>query len=540
MIQLQTGESPDPREWLSQVSYIISTDEKKEFEQLQSSEERADFIEDFWRARDLDPSTEQNEYREAYLDRIQYAHRRYGQRTDRARVYVVNGEPDQRLVYPEDNFEEGIGRNPNRQPIAGPSIGDPNRVQGSFPSISVNSPEAELWTYYHARGTESWRGPLEVLFMRVPPGDLSTLFAASHIRDRNIWARMLGNTSLFKGARTAPADFTIVYVGRPRFYDVRDFYHQILTQPLTFDPIEIARLTSEIRRPLGDLAENARLRRREFEKEVAASVYFDRFSASLDYWIFRSAERYVYVPVALSILGRELVGVKELVVVGDLKREGASSAHFMDSLQIEKFDESELRHEGVTYQSRFAVLPGQYVLDFHLLDRANGKYQRIQEPIVVPDLLDKGFSMSDLVLCADVSSVKKAKTEGRFRHSRDWLTYSDLNPLKADEYLLVPEPDSSFRRKDILTVFFEIYRPGLVKGRPNVEVRLKLFSKDREVASIEVENLGYLTEDELAKISYAHSLSLAQLSPGSYQVRVEARDLNTGLTIENEDHFEVM
>ena len=50
------------KKWLNtDVAYIITKDEKKTFLLLQTDEERENFIENFWRRRDPDPDTEENE-----------------------------------------------------------------------------------------------------------------------------------------------------------------------------------------------------------------------------------------------------------------------------------------------------------------------------------------------------------------------------------------------------------------------------------------------------------------------------------------------
>jgi hypothetical protein len=61
--------APEEQEFLSSVRYIISGQEKKAFLALPPSE-RSRFIDEFWKRRDLDPSTEVNEYKTEFLKRI--------------------------------------------------------------------------------------------------------------------------------------------------------------------------------------------------------------------------------------------------------------------------------------------------------------------------------------------------------------------------------------------------------------------------------------------------------------------------------------
>src|SRR5688572_17625724 len=81
------------------VDYIITKEEKRAFMALQTDEERENFIENFWRRRDPNPDTEENEYREEYYERIAYANEHFtsgipGWKTDRGRTYIAWGKPD--------------------------------------------------------------------------------------------------------------------------------------------------------------------------------------------------------------------------------------------------------------------------------------------------------------------------------------------------------------------------------------------------------------------------------------------------------------
>lgn len=92
------------REFLSEVRYIITKQEKRVFSSL-GPEQRASFIEEFWKKRDPSPSTDENEFRDEYYRRIDYSNRVFregntGWTSDRGRAYILLGEPERRLTYP--------------------------------------------------------------------------------------------------------------------------------------------------------------------------------------------------------------------------------------------------------------------------------------------------------------------------------------------------------------------------------------------------------------------------------------------------------
>jgi len=92
---------PVYRKWLEEeVVYIISAREKEVFLQLETDRERDLFIEGFWKQRDPDPSTPENEFKKEHYRRIEYANKNFGRdtpgpgwRTDMGRIYIILGEP---------------------------------------------------------------------------------------------------------------------------------------------------------------------------------------------------------------------------------------------------------------------------------------------------------------------------------------------------------------------------------------------------------------------------------------------------------------
>jgi len=108
------------KKWLDEdVRWIITDEEKKAFKQLSNDEERDAFIEQFWLRRDPTPDTVENEYKEEHYRRIAYANEHFaagvpGWRTDRGRIYIMYGPPDEIDSHPSGGMynrpmEEGGG-----------------------------------------------------------------------------------------------------------------------------------------------------------------------------------------------------------------------------------------------------------------------------------------------------------------------------------------------------------------------------------------------------------------------------------------------
>ena len=83
-----------------QVAYIATDTEKKRYKNL-NRDGKIRMLVNFWRSRDTDLLTAENEYRKEYFQRVEYANRafstkfRRGWKTDRGRVLLVYGIPSE-------------------------------------------------------------------------------------------------------------------------------------------------------------------------------------------------------------------------------------------------------------------------------------------------------------------------------------------------------------------------------------------------------------------------------------------------------------
>jgi len=101
---MQKNLDPESREFISKVRYIIAKKERKVFLNLPESERKA-FMEEFWKSRDPDPETEENEYKDEYFKRIDEANHIFkegspGWLQDRGRIYILLGPPWERQTFP--------------------------------------------------------------------------------------------------------------------------------------------------------------------------------------------------------------------------------------------------------------------------------------------------------------------------------------------------------------------------------------------------------------------------------------------------------
>ncbi|MCX7973815.1 MAG: GWxTD domain-containing protein [Candidatus Aminicenantes bacterium] len=99
---------PESQKFYEYARLIMTSEENKIFLQLRDEQARKEFIEEFWAKRDPDPETEENEFKNEFYRRIDYANKHFnegipGWKTDRGRIYIYMGPPDK--------FEEFFSHN---------------------------------------------------------------------------------------------------------------------------------------------------------------------------------------------------------------------------------------------------------------------------------------------------------------------------------------------------------------------------------------------------------------------------------------------
>ena len=123
--------------WLEEeVPYIITDAERDAFKKLSTDEERKQFVYQFWERRNPTPGSAENAFKVEYYHRIAYANKHWaanipGWKTDRGRIYIMYGPPDEVDSHPQGGVNSAkpfeIWRYRYIQEYAPPKQGD---VQG--------------------------------------------------------------------------------------------------------------------------------------------------------------------------------------------------------------------------------------------------------------------------------------------------------------------------------------------------------------------------------------------------------------------------
>ncbi|NWF90041.1 MAG: GWxTD domain-containing protein [Ignavibacteriaceae bacterium] len=93
-------------EHFAKSKYVATEEELEKFEKIASTEGKREFLYNFWKDRDNDLSTTENEFYKNYFKRVALSNQRYGSisrvgwKSDRGRVFILYGEPSEIERYP--------------------------------------------------------------------------------------------------------------------------------------------------------------------------------------------------------------------------------------------------------------------------------------------------------------------------------------------------------------------------------------------------------------------------------------------------------
>ena len=119
------------------LELLASSAEKRQWNALQTEQEKARFIADFWQRRDPNPATPENEFRNAFEQRVAFADDAFGTReqrgatSDRGKVFILLGVP---------SFVR-------RRSIGSDDMTGPNRVWVDPTSNGLINGTIEQWVY---------------------------------------------------------------------------------------------------------------------------------------------------------------------------------------------------------------------------------------------------------------------------------------------------------------------------------------------------------------------------------------------------------
>jgi GWxTD domain-containing protein len=467
---------------------IITAEEREAFKRLRTDEERENFIESFWRRRDPNTDTEENEYREEYYERIAYANEHYtsgipGWKTDRGRIYIKWGKPD------------SIESRPS-----GGAYDRPAYEGGG----STTTYPFEVWFYRNIDGVGNG---IEIEFV-----------------DRS-------GTGEYKIARSPDekdALATVPGIGRRNNGDPNGAAF-LREQDSPFRRMEI--LNGLERQPpvkYGDILEGlGRTSSGTIENDL---IHFD---VRVD--MFRQSEDRVAVVFTVQADNQQLVfepvgGIAsaKMNIIGRITAvSGKPSGLFEEAVTTSATAEDlrSIRARNSVYQKAVALPPGRYKIDVGVRDVSSGNKGVNSISFEVPRYDAKKLSTSTLVLASKLRATDPDEIGARFV----------IGGAKV-----IPNLSGRFKQGQDIGIYMQVYNAGIDQTtlRPSVDVDYVVVAKSGRESLREREDWRGLS-DSSQRLTLARLLPTARLDVGEYELRAIAKDRVSGQTVEQKSQFTI-
>ena len=492
------------KKWIEEdVAYIITDDEKKAWKKLATDEEREQFIEQFWRRRDPDPDTEVNEYLEEHYERVAYANQHFasgipGWKTDRGRIYIMYGAPNEKESHPSGgNYER------------------PSYEGGG----STTTYPFETWFYRYLPGVGSGieiefvdptgtgeyriaRSPDEKDAMLNIPGAGLTLNEQLGLSNK---ADRVSNRGAFgysgPGAREQDSPFSrlILYTDLQRPPQVNDVLEKSLLGTTSTGSEDTAAL---------DVSWKVDFYRASDERVMTAiTIQTDNNDLTFkDVGGVQRARLNIYGRVT-NLSGRRITSFEDPVTT-DATVEELNSAKDRKS----------------AYQRVLPLSPGNYKVDLLVRDINSGATTVKAIGFEVPKFAPEKLATSSLVLAAKLQALND-QLPGMF----------SIGPYKV-----LPNVSGVYRRGQDVGIYMQVYNAGIDQTtlRPSVDVEYALTKDGKEIFK-QAEDWRGLS-DSGQRLTLARLLPTSNLAPGEYEVTIRVRDKVSGQSLSPTQKFTII
>ena len=489
------------KDWLDKdVTYIITDEERKAFKKLQTDDEREKFIEEFWRRRDPDPDTDENEFKEQYYERIAYANENFasgipGWKTDRGRIWIMYGKPDERETHP-----------------TGGSYERPSYEGGG----STTTYPFEVWFYRYLAGVGSGveiefvdptgtgeyriaRNPNEKDALLMVPGAGLTLSEQLGLSDKGDRITGMGG------------------IGNQNYQREQD------------SPFSRLQLLADLNRP-------PQVKFNDLATAVNTGVVEENplnFDIRVDF--FRQSDERVITAFTIQTENKDLVfqdsgGLQQarINIFGKItsvanRRVGIFEDPVITTATTQELTEAKDRKSA--YQKAVPLAPGTYKVDVIVRDVASGATGIRHVGFTVPKYDSEKLSTSTLVLAAKLESLVDQPAVGQF---------------VIGQTKVIPNVSGVYRRGQPVGVYMQVYNAGIDQTtlRPSVDVEYVLTKEGKELGK-QTEDWRGLS-DSGQRLTLARLLDSSGLTPGDYELAIKVRDRVSGQTLSPSAKFSVV
>jgi GWxTD domain-containing protein len=489
------------KNWLKKdVAYIITSEEKKAFNALKTDEERENFIENFWRRRDPNPDTEENEFREEYYERIAYANEHFasgipGWMTDRGKIYITWGKPDSVEAHP-----------------SGGAYDRPSYEGGG----STTTYPFEVWFYRHL---DNVGDGIEIEFVD-PTGTGEYKIATSpYEKDALLMVPGAGLTTAEQLGLGNKADrISGQYQNGASYQREQD------------TPFRRLELITNLQRP-------PQVKYSDLQALAGGDtgvIDNNPLEFQLDVAFFRQSDDRVITAFTVQADNKELVfenvGGLETANMNIFGRimavSGKRSGIFEDSVAANATSEelADAKEKKSVYQKAVALAPGTYKVDVVVRDVRSGNKGIRSVGFTVPKYDEKKLDTSTLILA----------TKLRTTTERDIGAMFVIGSAKV-----IPNLTGTYKKGQEVGIYMQVYNAGIDQTtlRPAVDVQYVLMKDGKEVLN-QPENWEGLS-DSGQRLTLARLLPTIAMPLGSYELKIKIKDRVSGQLLEKSSKFTI-
>jgi GWxTD domain-containing protein len=491
------------KHWIDEeVPYIITPEERAAFKKLSTDEEKEQFIEQFWERRNPNPGSPENEYKEEYYRRIAYANEHFasgipGWRTDRGRIYIMYGPPDEIDSHPSGGTYERPASEGGGETSTFPFEDWRYRyIDGIGNNVELEFVDPSMSGEYHLTMDPGEKDAL----LHVPGAGLTTMEALGMASKTDRFTRTDGMTigQPLGGLPESMEEFTRL-----------DLYSKIFKPPdVKFKDLK-AVVTSKL------------------------SANLLPFDVHTDY--VRITDETVLTPVTIQVANRELQftnkdGVMHAVldIYGEISTiSGRIASRFEDSVVLDvPQDQFQLyQTRKAVYQKALPLPPGHYKLSVVVKDDASGHMGSVDLGIRVPEYKENQLSNSSLIL-ADLIQPIPTNQVGS-------------GPFVIGSTKVRPSVDGMFTRDQTLGIYMQVYNLGMdpQTHRPSMNVEYEISKDGKPILSQPEDPAKWAQPTQ--QITLQKEMPLKSLPPGKYSVQIKVTDNVRKQTVSPTATFEV-
>jgi GWxTD domain-containing protein len=479
------------RKWLSEdVVYIITDEERQAWKRLSTDEERESFVEEFWLRRDPTPDTVENEYKEEHYRRIAYANERYasgipGWKTDRGRIYITFGPPDEI----ESHSSGGSYERP---------IEEGGGTTSTFPF--------EKWRYRYLDGVGT---DIEIEFVDKSMTNEYRMTMDPSEKDALLYVPNAGLTMMEQLGMADKTDrFTRTdgtHLGIPE--------NQMSERMNQFERLE----------QFAKLQKPPAVKFKDLEAQVTSVIKFNILPVKVRADYFPLTDSSILTNITLQFENRDLQfqakdGVQKAIVniygrITTMSRRIINV--FEDTVTVDSPAEllqATVRRSSI-YQTKVPLPPGMYRLNIVVKDVVGGNMNNYEMALNVPHQDPEKLSGSTLVL-ADLIETVPSRSIG-------------TGPFVIGSTKVRPRVSETFGRNEKMGIYFKAYNftPDEKTRKPDGMVEYEvvkngsneqIFDKKEEISEIQGASAQQVTVQKV--------LPLSTLQPGQYTLRIKVTD----------------